>query len=97
MKLKKQCDTAGKKAAKVSELKSECALLEDQYAQLEDDNEELFAAISALPDELATESSRTSDTGSDDFTFETKSGRTYSPATGSFTTPYCLRMSLLQK
>ena len=78
--LKKRCDTAGKKACRFHDLRSEYALLEDEYAQLQEENEDFSAAISALQGELASisDDSLCSDNG--DFTFQTKSGRRYSPA-----------------
>ena len=58
--------------------KSEYTVLEDEYVQLQEDNVELLAAVSALKSELASNSACSDELG--DFTIETKSGRRYSPA-----------------
>lgn len=76
--LKKRCDIAEKKSTKFRELSYEYALLENEYAQLQEDNADFSATISALESELADESTCT-DKYDGDFSFQTKSRR-YSPA-----------------
>ena len=77
--LRKQRDIAERKAVKFQEFHSS---LEDDIAQMQEDNIDLSMAISALKTELASISSDTSTcTGSDvDFSIQTKCGRRYSPA-----------------
>ena len=77
--LRKQRDTAERKAVKFQEFHSS---LEEDIARMQEDNIDLSMAISALKTELASISSDTSTcTGSDvDFSIQTKCGRRYSPA-----------------
>ena len=58
---------------------SEYALLENETAQLQEDNADFAATIAALESELASIPDN-STYGNEDFTFQTKSGRRYSPA-----------------
>ena len=73
--LKKQCNTAKIKATKI---KSKYEVLEDNFAQLEEDNIELSTAISDLQSELESNPDDTSDCDGD-FSILTKHGRRYSP------------------
>lgn len=77
-KLVKQCETAKKKAVKAQDLRSDYALLEDGYAELQETNTELSDVISGLQSELAAVSESGESRG--DFTFQTKTGSRYSPA-----------------
>ena len=82
---KKQRDVAERKAEMFQELRSEYALLEEEFAQLQEENVDFSTAISTLESELASLSDATTDTVSEkdtngDFSFQTKSGRRYSPA-----------------
>ena len=82
LKVQKQRDAAKKKAEKFKQLRSEYGLLEEEFMQLQEENLEVSTAIAALETELTSESDNYNTTVSDiaDFTFQTKSGRRYSPA-----------------
>ena len=78
-KFQKQCSVAKTKATK---LKHDYAVLEDSFAQLEEDNIELSSAISDLHSELESipDESVCECNIDEDFSFPTKNGRRYSPA-----------------
>ena len=81
LKLQQQRDAAEKKATLFHKLKSEYALLEEDLIQLQEENVEFSTAVAALETELASVSDHTTTSSSNtDFTFQTKSGRRYSPA-----------------
>ena len=80
LKLKKQRDMAARKAAKFQGLRSS---LEEEIAQLQEENFDLSMAISAVEGELTSISDDDTDTctgGNEDFSIQTKCGRRYSPA-----------------
>ena len=79
--LQKQRNTAEKKAEKFKKLRSEYGLLEE-LMHLQEENLEISTAVAALETELASVSDDKTTIVDDiaDFTFQTKSGRRYSPA-----------------
>ena len=71
-----------KKAEKFKKLGSEYGLLEEEFVQLQEENLEISTAVTALERELASVFDDNNIPVNDvmDFTFQTKSGRRYSPA-----------------
>ena len=80
--LQKQRDAAEEKAEKFKKLRSEYGLLEEEFMHLQEENLEISTAVAALEMELASISDEKTTTVYDitEFTFQTKSGRRYSPA-----------------
>ena len=76
VKLQKQCSIA---KAKAKEVRCEYAVLENTFAELQDENIDLTSALSDLRDELESYSEEQTSTDRD-FTFQTKIGRRYSPS-----------------
>lgn len=69
---------AKKKAVKLDKLKNEYALLDDAYAQTQEEKVDLQEAVQS---ELTSKLVQCENSQFDhDFTFQTKSGRRYSPA-----------------
>ena len=77
LKIKKQRDRAEKKAAKMEGLRLS---LEEDISHLLDQNSDLSMAISAVDYEACSGDFTTSAGANDDFSFQTKCGRRYSPA-----------------
>ena len=75
--LKKQREISEKKLAKSKELQS---FLEEEVSELHEQNIDLSMALSALESELSDDTVDTSYTDDENFTFQTKLGRRYSPS-----------------
>ena len=89
--LQKQRNNAEKKAEKFKKLRSVYGLLEE-LMHLQKENLEILSVVAALETELASISDDKTMTVDyiADFTFQTKSGRKYSPAIRNFITVCCL-------